>query len=413
MRITVHRGTNQIGGTCVELEHEGRSILLDMGSPLSEGSAPIDTSTLHPDALLVSHVHQDHYGLMSQLDESVPVFMTELGKRLIDATSLFLGRDPIQRDIRFFVPWEPFEVAGFRITPHLVDHSTPDAFGFLVEAGGARVFYTGDFRAHGRKSKLFAKQLTNLPKGLDAVIMEGTMLRRDNDEFPDEESVEAAIHKAIVDQTNMSFLICSSQNIDRIVSAYRACLRAEKTLVVDLYTAWVLEQLKLVSDSVPNMSWERMRVYFPYHQYQVVRQHAGYFDGFLKRALARRIEKEEIAEQPTRFLYLAKMSSRPIVDRYKQSGPVRVVYSQWLGYLEEDASPALPSRSIAGLRDDPEVEFTYAHTSGHAVLEDLQTFVQGLSPKRLIPIHTEFADDFANHFGNVVRLRDGEPLDLS
>ena len=38
MRIIIHRGTHQIGGTCVELETGDTRILLDFGMPLQDAS---------------------------------------------------------------------------------------------------------------------------------------------------------------------------------------------------------------------------------------------------------------------------------------------------------------------------------------------------------------------------------------
>ena len=61
-------------------------------------------------------------------------------------------------------------------------------------------------------------------------------------------------------------LLSSSQNIDRIVSAYLACKNAGKLLVIDIYTAWVLEQLLQVSQSTPNMDWPAMRVFATHSQ---------------------------------------------------------------------------------------------------------------------------------------------------
>jgi ribonuclease J len=34
MKLRVHRGTREIGGTCIELEYVGFRILLDLGLPL-------------------------------------------------------------------------------------------------------------------------------------------------------------------------------------------------------------------------------------------------------------------------------------------------------------------------------------------------------------------------------------------
>ena len=34
MRVCIHRGTKQIGGTCVEIEASGSRIVVDLGLPL-------------------------------------------------------------------------------------------------------------------------------------------------------------------------------------------------------------------------------------------------------------------------------------------------------------------------------------------------------------------------------------------
>ena len=34
MKVCIHRGTHQIGGTCVEIESQGKRIVLDVGLPL-------------------------------------------------------------------------------------------------------------------------------------------------------------------------------------------------------------------------------------------------------------------------------------------------------------------------------------------------------------------------------------------
>ena len=39
------------------------------------------------------------------------------------------------------------------ITPFFVDHSALDAYMFLLEAGGKKILFTGDFREHGIMGK--------------------------------------------------------------------------------------------------------------------------------------------------------------------------------------------------------------------------------------------------------------------
>lgn len=64
----------------------------------------------------------------------------------------------------------------FIITPYLVDHSAYDAFAIQIEADGKKLFYSGDFRGHGRKRKLLDNLVTHPPEKIDTLLMEGTTL---------------------------------------------------------------------------------------------------------------------------------------------------------------------------------------------------------------------------------------------
>jgi mRNA degradation ribonuclease J1/J2 len=46
MRFCIHRGTQEIGGTCVEIESQGKRLVLDVGLPLDDVAAA--TMDLHP-----------------------------------------------------------------------------------------------------------------------------------------------------------------------------------------------------------------------------------------------------------------------------------------------------------------------------------------------------------------------------
>ena len=89
MNIRIHRGTTEIGGTCIEMETQGRRIALDVGLPLD---APDDTDAhesllprvpgfREPDesllGVLISHPHLDHYGLAKHVRPEVPVYIGE------------------------------------------------------------------------------------------------------------------------------------------------------------------------------------------------------------------------------------------------------------------------------------------------------------------------------------------------
>jgi ribonuclease J len=252
------------------------------------------------------------------------------------------------------------------------------------------------------------------PPDIDVLLMEGTMLGRTSNNFPTESAVEDKIVEMIKGQRNTSFVICSSQNIDRLVSVFRACKKTGKTLVVDVYAAWVLEQMKLVSDRVPNMFWDEVKVIVPNPQYQVVKTDPEFFGNFQNEMFnpEHRIKPREILAAPADFVQAIRLSGSKFIEGYLTDSPVNVVYSQWLGYLEE-VQDQYGADVLNRLRDDSRINFVYAHTTGHALLEDLKRLASSLSPKTLIPIHTECRDDFKEHLENVLELEDRQMLELT
>ena len=413
MKIAVHKGTNEIGGSCIEISTQNTTILFDYGTPLSDGSSDMSLERLKVDAVVISHPHQDHFGKIETIDIGIPVYCGVLSKDLMNGTKIFTGDTPFSNNFHVFKAWEPFFVKEIKITPFLVDHSAVDAYMFLIEHDGKKVIYSGDFRANGRKSKLFEK-ITNNTKlvNADALLMEGTMLHRNNQDFPDEQSVEAKIFETIENSHSISFMIGSSQNIDSIVSAYRACLKAKKTLVIDIYTAWVLDKVSSVSSATPTISWENVNVLktFGGQQYEKIKNNQDFFGDFKYRVFQNAITVEDIAKSPSSF-YI-KMSPWHI-DKLMNginASDANIIYSQWLGYMEPEFGGADTISMLNLLKQ--KYNWIYAHTSGHADLDSLRHFSQSLKPKALIPIHTQHKLEFEKHFNNVVVLEDGEYFNI-
>lgn len=177
--LTIHRAANEIGGNCIEIATSGERILLDAGRPLdaaeyeSRGMVPRTLDVVRPVAgVLLSHPHQDHYGLLNELPASWPVYCGKAAESLIRLTSRIFERSPSQP----FTNWSskvPFELGPFRITPFLTDHSAFDAYMLLIEVGACRFLYSGDFRIHGRKASLVKQMMASPPPSIDALIMEG------------------------------------------------------------------------------------------------------------------------------------------------------------------------------------------------------------------------------------------------
>ena len=163
MKLVIHRGAREVGGSCVELTYEDSTILLDVGLPLDYDMNQDPDSHLPQtlfnqfhndkkriDAVLLSHGHLDHYGLIDQLPNGIPLYCGKASASLMKITGLVTAKKMKSFQPYHYRQQQSFQIGSFTITPYLMDHSAFDAYGFLVSAGEKSLFYTGDFRGHGR-----------------------------------------------------------------------------------------------------------------------------------------------------------------------------------------------------------------------------------------------------------------------
>lgn len=404
MEICIHRGSREIGGTCIQIRSKNKTIAIDAGTPLTSDNLNTDYIHGHFDAVIISHSHQDHFGLIEQLNKKTAVYINRVQLDLINASRYFRGLPPLNNHFVFYDIAQPFSIGNFTFHPYLVDHSAPNAFAFLIECEGKRLFYSGDFRGHGRKAWLFEKQMrTPQLKDLDLMFMEGTMMERNNHDYPTEEDVQHKITELLKADPHLAFLISSSQNIDRITSAFKACRDSGRELVLDFYTLWVLYQLRGVSKTIDEYLLKNIRTLGDGRlvggQYGKMQTNKELFDqSFRELVFAKPILKfDDLNKTPEN--YLVMMRTWGLKYLFNFQNPL-VIYSQWNGYLDE------PEYAYAHrLREKMGKRWVYAHTSGHAVVEDMKAFVGALRPKVLIPIHTLHPEGFEREFGGMVEVR--------
>ncbi|MDW9812849.1 MBL fold metallo-hydrolase [Sinorhizobium meliloti] len=409
MRVKIHRGTKEIGGSCIELEAQGERILLDLGLPLD--GDPED-STLHPGieglqgagdllALVLSHGHLDHWGLAHLAGPELPVALGAATHRILKAAQLFLPKPYVPHKAIKYSSGNTFILGPFAVTPHLVDHSAYDAHALEVEAGGRRLFYSGDLRAHGRKAALFERLIADPPRNIDALLMEGSTLGRleTDQRFPTEAEVEDKLLDIFRQADGMALVAASAQNIDRMVSVYRACKRSGRTMVIDLYAAEVLRATG--NANIPQSDWSQVAVYVPHYQRVLIKQEQR-FD-LLEPHKPNRIFPEDLKALAHKAVFLFRPAMLKDLDRVDCLAGAVAVWSQWEGYLRQDKG-----REIVEAFAARDIRLEHAHTSGHASIGDPKRLADAIAPKVLVPIHTFEPDRFTDHFGpRVTRKEDG------
>ena len=108
--------------------------------------------------------------------------MGATARRILKTAAPFLRQRPLAFEGPDFVHRQAMQIGPFSVTPYLVDHSAYDAYALLIEADGRRLFYSGDFRAHGRKRSLVEQLMASPPQDIAALLLEGTTLGRTNQE---------------------------------------------------------------------------------------------------------------------------------------------------------------------------------------------------------------------------------------
>jgi ribonuclease J len=420
MRLTIHRGSHQIGGTCIEIASGSSRIVLDAGLPLDAdlngaNRPPLvhglfDMEGAPVDGLFLSHSHADHSGLIAASRAQVPVWMSAGTSKMVMAGSLFARQPNVPRQRQHTIePGRPVTIGPLRVTAYPVDHSVFDAMAFLVEAEGRRVLYTGDLRFHGRKPGM-ARQLARIAKAapLDALLIEGTRL---GDRSAEANFSEKDLETQLVGDFRVAPRVVlgmySPLNVDRFVTYFQAARKAGRTLVIDPYQAFVLHlvgnQAKLPQlGTAPDL-----RLFIPprFPTSGAARRlgHTAWF----KRLGRGAITAEEIAETPERFVVLFRQSMQEGLFGHKLPHGVTCIFSYWPGYLKEQRLQSLVEavKVAAG-------QFLNRHASGHAHPDDLRRFVEEANPRLLIPVHTTSPEAWKQWWPKTRIVRDSEKLDV-
>ncbi|HOG23734.1 MAG TPA: MBL fold metallo-hydrolase [Candidatus Omnitrophota bacterium] len=440
MNLIIHRGTHEIGGTCVEIATDGGTrIIIDLGMPLSDprdktkklknfsltgktvpeligmGILP-KVSGLYwgvgdekpVNAIFLSHPHQDHYGLFPYVRKDIPVYLGEDTDKILRASEVFLGDRFGVHDKKVLLKdrTPPDPVEDIKVTPFLVDHSAYGAMAFLIEADGKRVFYSGDFRGHGRKAKLFEKLIADPPPDIDALLMEGTMMGRQAEDTQTEDELELVIADEARVHEGMKLFICSGQNIDRLVTFYRATKRSNATFVLDLYAVNILQEINDRGTlPVPSPGFKDVKVLFTKHFMKRLLHYKK--EDWFTRWRPHEISPAQLQRAGKRCFVMFRDSS---VHELKGIIPKDSVmfYSMWSQYTLEPAF----EKTLTFL-DENKVAFKEVHTSGHAILSDLKRLAGKMKPGIIIPIHTERPEEYRRHFGGKVQcLLDGEAFNI-
>ncbi|MCI4323705.1 MAG: MBL fold metallo-hydrolase [Thermoplasmata archaeon] len=438
-----------------------------------------------PSAVLLTHGHLDHCGAISSLDPKLPVYATATTLAMLRAWQETTLQD-VSNEVTYYrlraphpgksgvltsVREEPHRRREFRIfdecpTPlrdlvqspvgkrsgmdgplparasgpvsdgiHVrampVDHSVWGASAFFLEVDGAEIAYSGDLRfhgAHGKATESFLQQLEH--RRPDILIVEGTRLRRTNDEPPgrperSEDDVERHA-RATVQEYPGRFVVADfgPRNVERLATFRRVALAAGRELVLTAKDAYLLTCLSTADPTVPvDLRPGGMRIY--------EKPSAG-AERLWQETVRRRypdayVDAEEIAANPGRWLVaFSFFDANELIDLRRGTRGGLWLYSSSEAHGEEQEFDFVRLQNWidwAGMRaigfsvdratGTPEFTGEY-HASGHAPEGDLLRLVERANPRIIIPVHTEnparYAEALPGFAARIAAVTDGTPI---
>lgn len=430
MKLTVHRGTHEIGGNCVEINSDdGSRIILDAGLPLfSPDGNPHDTAELRrmgkqelleagilpkisglfvegprPDAILLSHAHEDHTGLIRHSWPTIPIYASPGTSKMMLAGSKFAGQPALPRErYRELLGGKTVKIGDFSVTPFFVDHSIYGAQAFLIEAEGKRVLYSGDLRLHGRKPGMHRTLIEAVSgRTIDVLLMEGTHIGHPDHRGPNEYALENEINGHIQSAQGLVLASFSPQHVDRLVGFYKATVRAGRTFVADAYTAYVMHLIASETSMPRPESTEQVRIFFPKFFEETYRRKR--LERFHELISPARIGMEELRSNPSRYVMIFRPSMLESDFGGRLPNASRCLYSRWTGYLEKPEWQVTRSK-LQDVRGD----LIEVHTSGHIYSDDIVYLTQAINATTVVPIHTAEPELFKQQVANIRLLNNRE-----
>lgn len=385
MRITIHRGIDQIGGCITEIATDKARIMIDLGRNLPDNKGvshdpkanaqAVEALTQGVDAIFYSHYHGDHIGLMEFVPATVDQHIGQTAKEVMLVKSQYVGsgneKERVQ-SLKPFYPLKKIRVKDMTVTPFLVSHSACDSYMFLVESAGKKILHTGDFRDHGYIGKGLWQFLPKYVGQVDFLITEGTMLSRGAEQVPTEHELQQRVKK-LMRQYKYVFALGSSTDIDRLATFYKANPKG-RLFVCDHYQAKIL-----------NVFTERNGLYCDLYKFDDLSRFPRDFllDEMVDNGFCMMVRVNQYYGKYTKFTNLA-------IDRIPQNERL-LLYSMWSGYIDPGAHQKAEYVEFLAKFDHHQT----IHTSGHATKECLAEVCRLTNPRLgIIPIHSEQSERY-------------------
>ncbi|MDR5890916.1 MULTISPECIES: ribonuclease J [Halomonas] len=364
-----------------EKEHEDRWIAVDCGmmirqdlpdSPLQVPDlATLDTLGIAPEALIITHGHEDHIGAAAWLwpQWGCPIHATPLAAGLLRAK--FAERGLSQSAIHVIEPGEALSVGPFGLRYLPLTHSIPESCALLITAGSHRVLHTGDWKLDPEPliGPAVEAELYRALAPVDLVVGDST-----NAPLPghsrSEGEVADALAQAIEGCRGRVVVSCFASNLARVLAIGRAAARCGRRVALMGRSmermVGVARGLGYLDDMPPLVPISDMGYLPPEEVLVIATGSQGEPRAALSRlARGRHPHVELEAGDSVIFSSKAIPGNERLIERLKRG---------------------LRHLGVSLLDESNHAEL---HASGHPAQDELTTFYGWTRPRHLLPVHGE------------------------
>ncbi len=415
------------------------------------------------DAVILSHAHVDHCDYIAYLRPSIPVYCSPESKLIMEgfdamsSTEYLTSKESfktyentkgglsythksqknqvkIQRELQMIENHKKFKIGPMEFEPIHIDHSLPGTYGFLIYTSAGTIAYTADIRFHGSHpewSRDFVK--TAAARGVDLMLCEGTRLKKEDGKkrlAETESQVRQLVTERIDACSNLTVCGYPPRDLDRFMSFYSAVKDSDRKLAIDIRQAYTL---KLFSEDphcrgmYPGIDDDHIDIFIPKKSsgiigredefdYPLMLQDYGTWARDIVQ-LSNAVNYSSMAGQHSSYaLYLSDYTLSNLIDIRPGPGST-YIRSLTEPFNEEMASDHKKVKRWLvhfGLIKPHKKEvgrWNPIHVSGHGDHAQITDMVQQISPKRLIPIHTEYSHLFEEIHDSVEQVPLGQTFE--
>ncbi|MDX8046559.1 MBL fold metallo-hydrolase [Gracilibacillus sp. S3-1-1] len=337
--------------------------------------------SVYQTAVFISHMHLDHMGAIDTIAPEIPVLMSKQSKQLYDVLDDVGEGLMRKRKVEAIAYENQVQIGEIRVTPYQTDHDAYGAMAMLVETPDLTVLYSGDFRMHGQNPQWNMNLLRKMDDvDVDLLLIEGTTFRPEQVEAStekravvhDEQEFAQALTSQLLDTNGLAFFNLYHRNIDRINHFINGAQDAGRTIVLELETAHIADQLinhvdfAILDDDA--MKLKEQNLYALQNKYRFV-------------------TSEEINEKPTKYIVQNSFgNSIKLLDYVFDNSIYIHANGMPLGAFDPEYQVLL------NLLEHLDIRYQSFNISGHAYPEDVLEWVDRINPELLIPWHSHYPE---------------------